>query len=63
MCVCVVLFLSLLHTPPRAALLHFPNHKLSVSAEIELNTKCVVDMEDNQTVLHPPPSNAKGENR
>uniref|UniRef100_A0A8C4GSG9 Kinesin family member 13A n=1 Tax=Dicentrarchus labrax TaxID=13489 RepID=A0A8C4GSG9_DICLA len=25
--------------------------------EIELNTKCVVDMEDNQTVLHPPPSN------
>ncbi|XP_070822278.1 kinesin-like protein KIF13A isoform X8 [Chaetodon trifascialis] len=31
--------------------------------EIELNTKCVVDMEDNQTVLHPPPSNAKGENR
>uniref|UniRef100_H3DM37 Kinesin family member 13A n=1 Tax=Tetraodon nigroviridis TaxID=99883 RepID=H3DM37_TETNG len=31
--------------------------------EMELNTKCVVDMEDNQTVLHPPPSNAKGENR
>ncbi|XP_033496289.2 kinesin-like protein KIF13A isoform X2 [Epinephelus lanceolatus] len=31
--------------------------------EIELNTKCVVDMEDNQTVLHPPPSNAKGDNR
>ncbi|XP_053288790.1 kinesin-like protein KIF13A isoform X2 [Pleuronectes platessa] len=31
--------------------------------EIELNTKCVVDMEDNQTVLHPPASNAKGENR
>ncbi|KAM7420660.1 hypothetical protein PAMA_015066 [Pampus argenteus] len=30
--------------------------------EIELNTKCVVDMEDNQTVLQPPPSNAKGEN-
>ncbi|XP_077454906.1 kinesin-like protein KIF13A isoform X3 [Stigmatopora argus] len=30
--------------------------------EIELNTKCVVDMEDNQTVLHPPPSNAKGDN-
>ncbi|KAM4601055.1 kinesin-like protein KIF13A isoform 4-T4 [Polymixia lowei] len=30
--------------------------------EIELNTKCVVDMEDNQTVLHPPPSNSKGEN-
>uniref|UniRef100_A0A671W4A3 Kinesin family member 13A n=1 Tax=Sparus aurata TaxID=8175 RepID=A0A671W4A3_SPAAU len=29
--------------------------------EIELNTKCVVDMEDNQTVLHPPPSNGKGE--
>ncbi|RVE62598.1 hypothetical protein OJAV_G00158620 [Oryzias javanicus] len=31
--------------------------------EIELNTKCVVEMEDNQTVLHPPPSNVKGENR
>uniref|UniRef100_A0A3B4ADQ1 Kinesin motor domain-containing protein n=2 Tax=Periophthalmus magnuspinnatus TaxID=409849 RepID=A0A3B4ADQ1_9GOBI len=31
--------------------------------EIELNTKCVVDMEDNQTVLHPPTSNGKGENR
>ncbi|KAM8734622.1 kinesin-like protein KIF13A isoform 6-T6 [Acanthopagrus schlegelii] len=31
--------------------------------EIELNTKCVVDMEDNQTVLHPPPSNGKGESR
>ncbi|XP_054637395.1 kinesin-like protein KIF13A isoform X2 [Dunckerocampus dactyliophorus] len=31
--------------------------------EIELNTKCVVDMEDNQTVLHPPPSNSKGDNR
>ncbi|XP_029958363.1 kinesin-like protein KIF13A isoform X5 [Salarias fasciatus] len=31
--------------------------------EIELNTKCVVDMEDNQTVLHPPPSNAKGDSR
>ncbi|XP_034030866.1 kinesin-like protein KIF13A isoform X2 [Thalassophryne amazonica] len=31
--------------------------------EIELKTKCVVDMEDNQTVLHPPPSNAKGESR
>ncbi|XP_054637397.1 kinesin-like protein KIF13A isoform X4 [Dunckerocampus dactyliophorus] len=30
--------------------------------EIELNTKCVVDMEDNQTVLHPPPSNSKGDN-
>ncbi|XP_076009871.1 kinesin-like protein KIF13A isoform X2 [Genypterus blacodes] len=30
--------------------------------EIELNTKCVLDMEDNQTVLHPPPSSAKGEN-
>uniref|UniRef100_A0A3P9MUI4 Kinesin family member 13A n=1 Tax=Poecilia reticulata TaxID=8081 RepID=A0A3P9MUI4_POERE len=25
--------------------------------EIELNTKCVVDMEDNQTILQPPPSN------
>lgn len=34
-----------------------------LSAEIELNTKCVVDMEDNQTVLHPPPSNGKGESR
>ncbi|XP_062322769.1 kinesin-like protein KIF13A isoform X2 [Osmerus eperlanus] len=31
--------------------------------ETELHTKCVVDMEDNQTVLHPPPSNTKGENR
>ncbi|TNN78370.1 Kinesin-like protein KIF13A [Liparis tanakae] len=31
--------------------------------EIELKTKCVVDMEDNQTVLHPPPSNAKGDSR
>ncbi|XP_040020195.2 kinesin-like protein KIF13A isoform X3 [Gasterosteus aculeatus] len=31
--------------------------------EIELKTKCVVDMEDNQTVLHPPPSSAKGDNR
>ncbi|KAM9807089.1 kinesin-like protein KIF13A isoform 5-T5 [Syngnathus typhle] len=31
--------------------------------EIELNTKCVVDMEDNQTVLYAPPSNAKGDNR
>ncbi|KAG2464927.1 KI13A protein, partial [Polypterus senegalus] len=31
--------------------------------EIELNTKCVVDMEENQTVLQPPPSNSKGENR
>uniref|UniRef100_A0AAZ3S7Y7 Kinesin motor domain-containing protein n=1 Tax=Oncorhynchus tshawytscha TaxID=74940 RepID=A0AAZ3S7Y7_ONCTS len=30
--------------------------------ETELHTKCVVDMEDNQTVLHPPPSNNKGEN-
>ncbi|XP_061676647.1 kinesin-like protein KIF13A isoform X3 [Syngnathoides biaculeatus] len=30
--------------------------------EIELNTKCVVEMEDNQTVLHAPPSNAKGDN-
>ncbi|KAL0985463.1 hypothetical protein UPYG_G00157200 [Umbra pygmaea] len=30
--------------------------------ETELHTKCVVDMEDNQTVLHPPPSNTKGEN-
>ncbi|XP_030225814.1 kinesin-like protein KIF13A isoform X2 [Gadus morhua] len=31
--------------------------------ELELNTKCVVDMEDNQTVLHPPPSNSKGDRR
>ncbi|XP_030636930.1 kinesin-like protein KIF13A isoform X2 [Chanos chanos] len=31
--------------------------------EIELCTKCVVEMEDNQTILHPPPSNTKGENR
>ncbi|XP_074509947.1 kinesin-like protein KIF13A isoform X2 [Sebastes fasciatus] len=31
--------------------------------EIELNTKCVVEMEDNQTVLHPPPSNGKGDSR
>ncbi|XP_053083935.1 kinesin-like protein KIF13A isoform X6 [Pangasianodon hypophthalmus] len=31
--------------------------------EIELSTKCVVEMEENQTILHPPPSNAKGENR
>lgn len=38
-------------------------HTNLISAEIELNTKCVVDMEDNQTVLHPPPSNVKGENR
>ncbi|KAI4560967.1 hypothetical protein MJG53_017596 [Ovis ammon polii x Ovis aries] len=27
--------------------------------ELELNTKCVVEMEGNQTVLHPPPSNTK----
>ncbi|XP_037698413.1 kinesin-like protein KIF13A isoform X3 [Choloepus didactylus] len=32
--------------------------------ELELNTKCVVEMEGNQTVLHPPPSNTKqGERR
>ncbi|XP_068426812.1 kinesin-like protein KIF13A isoform X7 [Clinocottus analis] len=31
--------------------------------EIELKTKCVVDVEDNQTVLQTPPSNAKGDNR
>ncbi|XP_074843704.1 kinesin-like protein KIF13A isoform X2 [Carettochelys insculpta] len=32
--------------------------------ELELNTKCIVEMEGNQTVLHPPPSNTKqGENR
>ncbi|XP_039972856.1 kinesin-like protein KIF13A isoform X4 [Xiphias gladius] len=47
--------------PHPRIMLYFPNKLLS--AEIELNTKCVVDMEDNQTVLHPPPSNAKGENR
>ncbi|KAG5271531.1 hypothetical protein AALO_G00181050 [Alosa alosa] len=29
--------------------------------EIELSTKCVVDMEENQTILHPPPSNSKGD--
>uniref|UniRef100_A0A8C5TB24 Kinesin family member 13A n=1 Tax=Malurus cyaneus samueli TaxID=2593467 RepID=A0A8C5TB24_9PASS len=27
--------------------------------ELDLNTKCIVEMEGNQTVLHPPPSNAK----
>ncbi|XP_014991104.2 kinesin-like protein KIF13A isoform X16 [Macaca mulatta] len=27
--------------------------------ELELNTKCVVEMEGNQTVLHPPPANTK----
>ena len=27
--------------------------------ELELNTKCVVELEGNQTVLHPPPSNSK----
>ncbi|XP_045440249.1 kinesin-like protein KIF13A isoform X4 [Pipistrellus kuhlii] len=27
--------------------------------ELELSTKCVVEMEGNQTVLHPPPSNTK----
>ncbi|XP_035381770.1 kinesin-like protein KIF13A isoform X2 [Electrophorus electricus] len=31
--------------------------------EIELSTKCVVEMEENQTILHPPPSNAKGDSR
>ncbi|XP_041963180.1 kinesin-like protein KIF13A isoform X1 [Alosa sapidissima] len=31
--------------------------------EIELSTKCVVDMEENQTILHPPPSNSKGDSR
>lgn len=46
-------------TPPHSASLSQPNF----CAEMELNTKCVVDMEDNQTVLHPPPSTAKGENR
>lgn len=28
-------------------------------AELDLNTKCIVEMEGNQTVLHPPPSNSK----
>ncbi|XP_052664635.1 kinesin-like protein KIF13A [Harpia harpyja] len=27
--------------------------------ELDLNTKCIVEMEGNQTVLHPPPSNSK----
>ncbi|KAG6922797.1 kinesin family member 13A [Chelydra serpentina] len=32
--------------------------------ELELNTKCIVEMQENQTVLHPPPSNIKqGDNR
>ncbi|KAL7840365.1 hypothetical protein AOLI_G00256880 [Acnodon oligacanthus] len=31
--------------------------------EIELSTKCVVEMEENQTILHPPPSNTKGDSR
>ncbi|XP_072548601.1 kinesin-like protein KIF13A isoform X3 [Salminus brasiliensis] len=31
--------------------------------EIELSTKCVVEMEENQTILHPPPSNAKENSR
>ncbi|XP_075777288.1 kinesin-like protein KIF13A isoform X5 [Pelodiscus sinensis] len=32
--------------------------------ELDLNTKCIVEMQGNQTVLHPPPSNTKhGENR
>ncbi|XP_060756438.1 kinesin-like protein KIF13A isoform X5 [Neoarius graeffei] len=31
--------------------------------EIELSTKCVVEMEENQTILQPPPSNTKGESR
>lgn len=34
-----------------------------VLAEIELSTKCVVEMEENQTILQPPPSNTKGESR
>ncbi|XP_010223637.1 PREDICTED: kinesin-like protein KIF13A, partial [Tinamus guttatus] len=29
------------------------------AAKLELNTKCVVEMEGNQTVLHPPPASAK----
>jgi len=52
-------FFLTFHTP--ALSLTSPNKLLS--AEMELNTKCVVDMEDNQTVLHPPASGAKGENR
>nr|XP_021521039.1 kinesin-like protein KIF13A [Aotus nancymaae] len=35
------------------------NREPSVLSELELNTKCVVEMEGNQTVLHPPPSNTK----
>ncbi|XP_048363601.1 kinesin-like protein KIF13A isoform X2 [Sphaerodactylus townsendi] len=31
--------------------------------ELDLNTKCIVEMEGNQTVLNPPPSNKQGENR
>ncbi|XP_072416992.1 kinesin-like protein KIF13A isoform X6 [Chiloscyllium punctatum] len=33
--------------------------------ELELNTKCVVEMEENQTVLHPPPcpNTSKADNR
>ncbi|XP_053323015.1 kinesin-like protein KIF13A isoform X1 [Spea bombifrons] len=32
--------------------------------EIDLNTKCIVEMDGNQTILQPPPANAKqGENR
>ncbi|KAG8442351.1 hypothetical protein GDO86_011230 [Hymenochirus boettgeri] len=32
--------------------------------ELDLNTKCIVEMEGNQTVLQPPPANAKqGDNR
>ncbi|XP_051467835.1 kinesin-like protein KIF13A isoform X1 [Apus apus] len=27
--------------------------------ELDLNTKCIVEMEGNQTVLHPPPANTK----
>uniref|UniRef100_A0A8C5N1U8 Kinesin family member 13A n=1 Tax=Leptobrachium leishanense TaxID=445787 RepID=A0A8C5N1U8_9ANUR len=32
--------------------------------ELDLNTKCIVEMEGNQTLLQPPPANSKqGENR
>ncbi|KAM9783257.1 kinesin-like protein KIF13A [Neosynchiropus ocellatus] len=31
--------------------------------EVELNTKCVLDMEDNRAVLHPPAADAKADGR
>lgn len=59
---CFALIVLIPHPPAALPPPQTPNLS-SLCAEIELNTKCVVDMEDNQTVLHPPPSNAKGENR